>query len=156
MNKSNSIEKQEYLKYLSNDHHHSLLFCWKIRTGLRKGVEPERISLFCNWFFKHHLLAHFEIEESLVFPILGNDHELVRKALADHRKIKRLLVQKEDLIKSLNLLEEVLEKHIHFEERSLFHEIQKCATLDQGREILLAHARKQLPVSDANWMDKFW
>ena len=124
--------------------------------GLRKAVEPERISLFCNWFFKHHLSAHFEIEEKVVFPILGNDHELVRKALADHRKIKRLLLQKNDLIKSLNRLEEVLERHIHFEERSLFNEIQKYATFDQGRDILLAHAGKQILVSDVNWVDKFW
>ena len=32
------IKRSEYLKPLSRDHHQGLLLCWKIRTGLKKGI----------------------------------------------------------------------------------------------------------------------
>ena len=72
-----------------------------------------------------HFLAHFYTEEQLIFPILGNTHEGVGKALFEHRRIKRLFVKEKNIIKSLSLIEEDLEKHIRFEERLLFAEIER-------------------------------
>lgn len=86
-----------------------------------------------------NLKPHFEIEEQFVFPILGNENELVKQALAEHRKLKRLFENKEDLRKSISLIEEELEMHIRFEERVLFHEIQVRATRKEIKKIALTH-----------------
>ena len=45
----------------------------------------------------------------------------------DHR-LKRLFTEEEDITKVLSKIEEELDKHIRFEERILFPEIQKIAT----------------------------
>src|SRR5690606_578003 len=110
------IKRNESLKPFSRDHHHGLLLCWKIRTGLKKGIALSRIKLYANWFFETHLLPHFEAEERHVFPILGNQNDLIKKALADHRRLKRLFEDEIDLEKTLSQIEEELESHIRFEE----------------------------------------
>ncbi|MBL0127934.1 MAG: hypothetical protein IPP83_10860 [Flavobacteriales bacterium] len=63
------------------DHHHGLLLCWKLRTGLQKNVDPARMMAYCQRFHAEHLVPHFGLEEEAIFPILGNDHELVKRAL---------------------------------------------------------------------------
>ena len=88
---------------------------------------------------KTHLISHFEMEENHIFPILGKKHELIKLALADHRRIKRLFTETEDDVKALSKIEEELEQHIRFEERILFPEIQKVATVAQFLEIEKIH-----------------
>ena len=119
------------LQPLSREHHHGLLLSWKIRTGLNKSVETKRIKNYADWFFKTHLIPHFEMEEAHIFTLLDENNELIKKALSDHRRLKRLFTKEEDDAKILNKIEEELEKHIRFEERVLFPEIQNVATEDQ-------------------------
>jgi len=88
------LKRHVGLQPLSREHHHGLLLCWKIRTGLKKGIEEERIKKYADWFFKHHLLPHFEAEEKYVFPILDAEDSRIKKALAQHRRLKRLFVSK--------------------------------------------------------------
>src|SRR5690606_30674746 len=85
--------------------------------------------------------------------ILETNHDLVKRALSDHRRLKRLFNNEDDITKSLSKIEEELEQHIRFEERILFPEIQKTAT-----ETQLAHIEKihqQAPFED-NLDDEFW
>ncbi|WNH08885.1 hemerythrin domain-containing protein [Thalassobellus suaedae] len=120
------------LQPLSRDHHHGLLLSWKIRTGFSKNIEPKRIKAYADWFFETHLIPHFEMEEAHVFTILNEKDELIKRALADHRRLKRLFTKEiNDDAKTLSIIEEELDKHIRFEERVLFPEIQKVATEDQ-------------------------
>jgi hemerythrin superfamily protein len=73
----------------------------KYEQGLKKGqLISSRIKAYTDWFFKNSLLTHFNIEEEFVFPLLGNEHELVKKALTDHRRLKRLLEDTTDIEKS--------------------------------------------------------
>ena len=116
---------------VSRDHHHGLLLCWKIRTGFSKGVDLERIKRYTDWFFNTHLVPHFNLEEKYIFPILGEKHELVKRALTEHRRLIRLFTNTHSISKSLSLIEEELEQHIRFEERILFNEIQKIGTEKQ-------------------------
>lgn len=148
------IKRDEVLKFLSRDHHHGLLLCWKIRTGFKKTISIERIKAYTDWFFKNNLLDHFKTEEGEIFPILGNDHDLVKRALADHRRLKRLFEDNSDIEKSLNLIEEELEVHIRFEERILFNEIQKVATTNQLK--LLAEIHSHSNCINEEWHDEFW
>lgn len=119
------------LQPLSRDHHHGLLLCWKIRQGMKNGIDVHRIKKYCNWFWESHLEHHFEIEEQHVFPLLPPNNEMVKKAIAEHRRLKRLFEKNTDLLKTLNNIEEGLQKHIRFEERVLFNEIQQLATVEQ-------------------------
>ena len=147
------IKRNEFLKPISREHHHGLLLCWKIRTGLKKNVAPERIKKYVDWFFEQYLLPHFEIEELYIFPILGNEHESVKKALSEHRRLARLCNSKTDLLKNLNLIEEELESHIRFEERVLFNEIQEVANKTQLEFIKESHSENNF-VDNTN--DPFW
>ena len=147
------IKRNEFLKPISREHHHGLLLCWKIRTGLKKNVAAERIKKYVDWFFEQYLLPHFEIEELYIFPILGNEHESVKKALSEHRRLARLSNSKTNLLKNLNLIEEELESHIRFEERILFNEIQEVANKTQLEFIKESHSENYF-VENTN--DYFW
>lgn len=147
------IKRNDALKSLSRDHHHGLLLCWKIRKGIKRNIAAERIKRYVDWFWNNHLIQHFEIEEKLLFPILGNQNELVKQTLAEHRRLKRLFENGNDIHKSINSIEEELEKHIRFEERVLFNEIQKIATKEQLQQIALYHSDSKFVD---NLSDPFW
>jgi iron-sulfur cluster repair protein YtfE (RIC family) len=150
---STPIKRHESLQPLSRDHHHGLLLCWKIREGFKRHIEAERIKHYSDWFWKTHLVPHFETEEKHVFPILGNNHPHVMQAIAEHRRLKSLFEQKSDISEILSLIEHELEQHIRFEERVLFNEIQQKATAEQ-----LAQCEKHhhSPETKEAWQDEFW
>lgn len=147
------LKRAPELQPLSHDHHHGLQLCWKIRTGFFRQVEPERIKMYADWFFKSHLKPHFELEEKYIFTILDPENELVKRALADHRRLKRLFKQTTDLEKALGYIEEELEAHIRFEERVLFTEIQKEATAEQLSKINEIHSGEVFVEKED---DVFW
>ncbi|CAM4111397.1 hemerythrin domain-containing protein [Gillisia limnaea] len=153
MKQTKPLKRDKALQPVSHDHHQGLLLCWKIRKGISKNVAPERMKNYTNWFFKTHLIPHFELEESLLFPILGNDHELIKKALAEHRRLKRLFEAKINLIENLSLIEEELEQHIRFEERILFQEIQNLATATELDLVAQNHTNEKFLE---NTEDEFW
>lgn len=147
------ITRSEYLKPLSRDHHHGLLLCWKIRTGLKKDIDLRRINAYTDWFFKTSLLPHFNAEEQFLFPLLGNEHEMIKKALSEHRRLTRLFESKIDLKRTLNQIEEELENHIRFEERILFNEIQNAVSEKEIQGIEKLHMEHSI---DETWGDEFW
>lgn len=147
------IVRNENLKGISREHHHSLLLSWKIRNGFKKEIDPIRIKKYVNWFYKSHILPHFEIEEKYIFPILTKEHLLVKKALSEHRRLKRLFESETTIIRNLILIEEELESHIRFEERILFNEIQTVATEGQLEKINASHCDEDFVD---NLKDPFW
>ena len=112
-----------------------------------------RIKKYVDWFYDLYVLPHFKAEETLIFPILGKDNELIKKALADHRRLTRLFVSKKDIRKTLSLLEEELDRHIRFEERILFQKIQDIAT---SKELQLIHESHLESKFDESFEDEFW
>ncbi|HEX8040193.1 MAG TPA: hemerythrin domain-containing protein [Chryseosolibacter sp.] len=147
------IRRDQSLQPFSRDHHHSLLLCWKIRKGFSKGVEVLRIKRYADWFFANHIEPHFREEEQHIFPILGTDNELVKKAIGEHRKLSRLFRDQKEVEKSLSLIEETLDSHIRFEERVLFNEVQKKATPRQLEVVSSLHAETKFRD---NTEDEFW
>ena len=147
------LKRHKALQPLSRDHHQGLLLSWKIRSGFSKNIEAERIKTYTDWFFETHLMPHFELEETYIFPLLEADNELIKRAMADHRRLKRLFNAKDNIEKSLHKIEEELEQHIRFEERVLFPEIQKVATEKELEHIETIH-------NDEGFVDKtddeFW
>lgn len=154
MEKKKPIKRHEALKPLSREHHHGLLLCWKIRQGIKMKVEPQRMKNYTDWFKNQYLYPHFEAEEAFVFPVLEEDDPLVKKALAEHRRLRRLFDQESEVLKALSLIEEELDAHIRFEERVLFNEVQKIASPEEFIEIEEKH--HAIPFSDDDWKDQFW
>lgn len=108
---------------------------------------------YSDWFFEHHVLPHFKIEETYLFPVLGKEHEMVKKALAEHRRLERLFREEKDIEKSLSLIEEEMEKHVRYEERELFKEIQAQATEEQLAIVEENHKEEKF---QDNTEDEFW
>jgi hemerythrin-like domain-containing protein len=147
------LKRAPELQPLSHDHHHGLQLCWKIRTGFSKQIEPTRIKRYADWFFENHLKPHFELEEKYIFTILNKEDELIKRGLTEHRRLKRLFNETSNLEKALGLIEEELEAHIRFEERVLFAEIQKTATVTQLNQINEIHSEEVFVEMED---DLFW
>ena len=146
------IKRSVALKPLSREHHHGLLLSWKIREGFKQNVAIERIKNYTDWFWKHHLQAHFEFEENYVFPILGQENELIIKALQEHKRLQQIFTATDTVEKNLSSIEEELVSHIRFEERVLFKEIQSIASDDQLEIIEIEHSKNSIH----EWEDEFW
>lgn len=150
---SQPIKRHASLQPLSRDHHHGLLLCWKIREGFKKQIDPLRIKQYTDWFWQTQLAEHFRIEEEFVFPVLGSDHPHVKQAVQEHRNLEQLFLQTTNVSQTLSQLESDLEKHIRFEERVLFNEIQEVATAEQLVECERQH---HAGTDVAAWEDEFW
>ncbi|RMA58718.1 hemerythrin domain-containing protein [Ulvibacter antarcticus] len=153
MEKNKPIKRHEALRPLSRQHHFGLLYSWKIRKGFANGSSIERMKEYSNWFFKTEIKPHFTMEEKHIFPVLGGDNLLIKRALKEHRRLERLFNETEDPERSLSILEEELQAHIRFEERILFNEIQKVASNDQLQKIEDIHSHD---VSKPEYKDPFW
>ena len=147
------IKRHISLQPLSRDHHQALLLCWKIKKGLAANIDPERIKKYVDWFYSEHIIPHFEAEEKFIFPILSEDHELIKQALEEHKRLKSYFEASSDLTTAFRNIETELEKHIRFEERVLFNEIQSSATAEQLQ--LFADAHKE-GIFCENYEDEFW
>lgn len=146
------IKRHTALQPISREHHHGLLLSWKIRQGFSLEIAPERIKKYTNWFWENHLQSHFEFEESYIFPILEKEHKSIKRALREHRRLKRLFAAPDKIERNLSLIEEELTAHIRFEERVLFREIETVATPEQLEIIQQEHSK---PIIE-EWKDEFW
>jgi len=121
------MKRHESIVTLSREHHFGLLFCWKIRQGIKKQVPIERIKKYIEYFWGNHLQRHFYEDETLLFNLLQD--RLVDQAIAEHTHISQLI---EATITNelthghqLNILADTLDDHIRFEERILFPHFEK-------------------------------
>lgn len=146
------IKRDKALQPVSREHHHGLRLSLKIRKGLSKNVAPERIKNYANWFWHHHLVPHFEMEEKYIFPVLGAEHELIIEAVNQHQKLESLFTDKTISVENLSQIEKELTLHIRFEEQVLFNEIQDAATPEQLTLIEEMHSK----IEDICWVDEFW
>lgn len=137
---------------LSRDHHHALMLCWKIRQGIAKNVDANRIMQYASWFFINHLQPHFELEEKKIFTLPGVGHATVDQAIGEHAQL-RLLFNKQPNIELLSTIEKTLEHHVRFEERVLFVEVQKNTPPELLNKINLEENTR--PFKD-NLNDIFW
>src|SRR5690554_5253841 len=99
------FSESNVLEPISREHRQALRLCDNIRTGLQNKVEKERIRRYTDWFKENYLDPHFRLEEQHIFPLLGNNVR-VKKAMANHRRINKLLSCDCDNERVLNLLEE--------------------------------------------------
>ena len=147
------IKRDPALWPLSRHHHHALLLCWKIKTGFSRSIPATRIKAYADWFYREHITGHFALEEEYIFPVLGNQNKLVQQALAEHQLLHSLFSDQSNHEHALGQIKAELEKHIRFEERTLFNEIQLAVTPGQLAQISLVHMDE---VFIDNVTDPFW
>ena len=102
------IKRHEALQPWSREHHQGLLLSWKIKKGFALNLDPKRIKDYCDWFWKTHLIPHFETEEKYIFPILGEENHLIEQALDDHGQLKAMFEQTEADTDVLSQIESLL------------------------------------------------
>ncbi len=150
------LKRNENLVKLSKDHHAGLLFCWKIRQGVKYHIETDRMIKYVKYFWDHHFASHFKEEEQFLFAPL-KDKE-VQKALDDHQKIKIFVdkiavsgMESEDDV--LLELADTVDDHIRYEERILFPHLQEELSDEQLEKI--GEQIVNEPLTD-NYEDEFW
>lgn len=154
------LKRNENIRPLSREHHYGLLFCWKIRSGLKKEVDVNRIIRYVKYFYNSYLKLHFEEEERLLFDKVK--HEMCDDAQKDHTEISELvtkILSEEDDIRS-NLLElsNKVNDHIRFEERKLFPYLEEILTETElakiGGQLNELHALRSVEqFNDEFWID---
>ncbi len=150
------IKRNENIVKLSKDHHASLMFCWKLRQGIKHHVDEKRMIVYVKYFWDQHFSEHFREEEDILFAPLQDD--LVNKAIADHRQVQTLIKTLSepgagDFYATLARLADVVDEHVRYEERVLFPHLEKELSQSKLEEI-----GKQLPgdpIKD-NFEDAFW
>ena len=132
------MKRNENIVKLSRDHHASLLFCWKLRQGVKRHASWERMIKYVKYFWDHHFAVHFKEEENILFAPLKDD--VVQKAIDDHKKIKQLInnlnaSQQENIQERLSLLADTVDEHVRYEERILFPHLESELTEHQLNDI---------------------
>ncbi len=150
------IKRTDHIVKLSRDHHASLLFCWKLRQGIKYHISAERLIKYVQYFWQHHFSIHFKEEEKFLFAPLKDD--IVQKAIADHQKINTLIEQisfheteNEDDV--LLELADLVNHHVRYEERILFPHLEKNLSEEQLEKI--SREINTEPLID-NYDDNFW
>ena len=92
-------------------------------------------------------------DRKYIFSILGNENVLIKQAIEEHKIISRLFCDTSHIETSIKQIQEDLEKHVRFEERVLFDEIQKVASSENMEEIIKLHTNEKFIE---NTTDVFW
>ncbi len=154
----NPIHRSDHLKTLSREHHFSLLFCWKIRQGLKTNVAVERIRKYVHYFWQQHLQPHFQEEEKILFAPIKDRQ--VQRAIDEHKYIRQ---QIEDLPtysenkerKTLAKIADMVDEHVRYEERELFHHLERKLSGEQLENIGNLIQKHHSSMQD-EYEDQFW
>jgi len=152
------MRRDQNIIALSREHHYGLLFCWKIRQGLAKRVDLERIRKYVLHFWKFNLQDHFAEEELFLFR--DRFDSLCIEAKQQHGLIRNLIqaVQggggRTEII--YRELADQVDKHIRFEERKVFPFLEQDMTKEQLSAVGEHLGRLHTTPADDNYQDEFW
>lgn len=151
------IKRSEQLAPLSREHHDGLLFAWKIRQGIENRTSLEMMRKYAMWFWKHHIKPHFFQEEKILLPYMPAGHPLAARMLEEHDHIRELILGLDDEAdkRTLEILCNLLNSHIRFEERELFAWLEASLTAEQ-RDAIFEQLEKHPVHFDEQWKDEFW
>jgi hemerythrin-like domain-containing protein len=152
------IRRNINLLQLSKDHHLSLLFCWKIRQGIKKNADKDRMIQYVSYFWSHHMEQHFREEEEILFQPLQDDK--VKRAIEEHRQIRSAVTDlidhpvKNNTTTELSVLADKVDQHVRYEERTLFPHLEK--NLSDAQLVAIGSALKEQPLLPDVYEDEFW
>ncbi|WP_187261883.1 hemerythrin domain-containing protein [Pontibacter beigongshangensis] len=152
-------KRDKNLVPLSREHHFGLLFCWKIRQGLKLGADLEVMRAYVRFFWDNILKAHCEEEEWLLKRLVPK-RDLARVRLEEEHRLLKVLV---DLVADgspmnkdlFRVLEQDLVDHIRWEERELFPYLQAVVHSDDLELACKLLEHKHRPRID-DYTPEFW
>ncbi|AKQ46145.1 hypothetical protein TH63_11705 [Rufibacter radiotolerans] len=154
-------KRDKSLVPLSREHHFGLLFCWKIKAGLKNKTDLLILQAYVKFFWENILKPHCQEEEWLVDRFLLPTDTLRERIEEEHRLLQWMI----DLIcdgkrhtsDQFQTLQKDLTAHIRWEERELFPYLQSVVAPEElelaGQ--LMAHHHKGQPVAD-DFTPAFW
>lgn len=152
------IKRNKHIVKLSKDHHFTLLFCWKVRNGMKFKVESERIKKYVQYFWQHHMQPHFLQEETILFAPVKD--KAVQRALEEHvliaQQIKALDAVGDNVADQLSTLADTVDNHVRYEERELFPHLEKLLTEEQLENIGKQITVQYHPLLKDDFADEFW
>ncbi len=156
MTNKKPIKRNENIVKLSRDHHASLLFCWKIRQGIKHHIDVDRMANYVRYFWTQHFAPHFGEEEAFLFAPLKDDK--VQRALDDHKQIKTSIETMDrfgiqDREGKLLQLADMVDEHVRYEERILFPHLELALSDEQLTQIGTQISDE--PLLDT-YQDAFW
>ena len=153
------MKRTKTLVAYSHEHKDGLLHVWKIRQGIKMGVDPKRLSNYIVWYYRQYLETHFRHEHRNILSILPPAHPFRVQSREDFIYITRLYLAILDK-NSINDIEryiKLLEANIHFEEKTVFEYLQRCFSpqLD-ALETETPRVSRSQAVENQAWEDCFW
>ncbi|ADY50704.1 hypothetical protein Pedsa_0118 [Pseudopedobacter saltans DSM 12145] len=130
------IKRSEFLVQLSRDHHLTLLFCWKIKEGLKKDI-PLILKDYVLFFWNEHMQKHFNQEEELLFA--RSSSSLCELVTQQHLQINGIISQIKDSDNPQKTIFQTLidrvNQHIRLEEREVFPFLEKTLSKEELEKI---------------------
>jgi hemerythrin-like domain-containing protein len=134
------MKRSPQLSPLSRDHHRALEVALRLRRAGEDDV-ADVVAAFAT-FWRDHGLPHFEQEEEILLPALGDDEPEVRSAAqrvrdehASLRELAERLGPEPDDVGTARQLGTLLHDHVRFEERILFPLAEERLPPDELDEI---------------------
>ena len=153
------VNRNEHIRKLSRQHHFSLLFCWKIRQGLRTHVAMERVRKYVQYFWQQHLQPHFREEENILFAPIKDRQ--VQRAINEHKYIKSQIeglanYTENNERKSLARIADIVDEHVRYEERELFPHLERKLSKEQLENIGKLIQKNHPSSLQDHYEDQFW
>ena len=137
-----ALKRHKALHILSHDHHQGLILAQILKKGSPQYKKlphtTEGKKDYTIRFYKYELIKHFDEEEKILFPLVGNRDDdidtLIEQIITEHKMIRQLinrLESDEDVVNTMDELGHLLESHIRKEERILFGKIQENLSEDE-------------------------
>src|SRR5690606_27308397 len=114
------IKRNENLMPVSREHHATLLFCWKLKQGVKKEVSADRMKNYIHWFWKNHLLLRWISDD--VLPCVESSEPMVTTALTGRvRSLSKINVislrNEEQVDEAILQLSDLVNQHTRHAER---------------------------------------
>ncbi|CAL1519492.1 hemerythrin domain-containing protein [Chitinophaga sp. MM2321] len=158
MASSRPIKRNEHIMPLSREHHMGLLFCWKLRQGVKREIAPDRIRKYINYFWDTHLKQHFEEEENILFNQVK--HKFCDEAIVQHQQItdmiQRINTAGKEVPGIYTSLAALIDQHIRFEERELFPYLESALSAKSLSNIGIQLKNMHAVTPVDNYQDEFW
>lgn len=150
------LKRSRQLKPLSNDHHHALLVAFQLKKGLAghgdaAGAPKDLPGLvtMSQRFEESILRPHIQAEEELLARHLGPAD--LKRLKFEHGELVRLLGaarqgRPADARHALTAFADLLERHVHWEERELFPACE-AALGEEGLALIGQELERRLVLS---------
>lgn len=155
MTQKKPIKRNRGLVVLSQEHHHALVFCSRLKKAHQTDLRT--LQLFVNDFWTTNTAAHFDNEEKWFLPELLHN-EIKKQFITEHQQIRSLVQRiKDETNDCVNLATElsvILNNHIRFEERTMFPFLEKTITAEKMNEI--GKELSFVKISCQKFTPEFW